>query len=468
MMRRLVVTLAAMAIATGGAWALDDALVTEANAALAKCTTYLVDEVAYNGGYAGTYLEDLSDQWGEGHILRHMNWVQPPGSPSTGQAFMAAWRATGDDLYLDAAVQCAHATAWAQLASGGWTYNTDFSPEGEQRNCYRHNRDSDDPKLTAGRNTSTFDDNVSQACIRLLMAVDEALEGEDAEVHDAAMAGMDWVLEAQYEHGGFPQRYPLAAYGYGNHSTFNDGNIYHVMYLLMAAWEQYEDERYKDALLKLGDFLINSQLPEPQPIWAQQYDSEMRPAWARNFEPASVTGGESNGVMRALTEMAVFTGDIKYLEPLPRALAWYKRSQLENGRWARFYELKTNRPLYFTSDGRKTYRLTYDDGDMPDHYSFNHSSYPSKVEEILNAINEMGMEAYQEARAGRELTAEEKIAKAEGMEQAVRDLLAAQTEKGVWVGGSSYAPKGASAIVMGTVQRNMRTLAQYVGYANDR
>ncbi len=459
-MKKLIVGLAAMAIAASGAWALDDALVAEANAALAKCTTYLVNEVAYNGGYAGSYLEDLSDQWGEGHILRHMNWVQPPGSPSTGQAFMAAWRATGDDLYLDAAVQCAHALAWGQLESGGWTYNTDFSPAGEQRYFYRHNRDSDDPKLKAGRNVSTFDDNTSQAPIRLLMAVDEALEGTDVEVHEAAMAGLDWVLEAQYDHGGFPQRYPLSDYGYGNCSTFNDGNIYHIMYLLMAAWEQYEDERYQDALLKLGDFLVNSQLPEPQPIWAQQYDSEMRPAWARRFEPASVTGGESNGVMRALTEMAVFTGDTKFLEPLPAALAWYQRSQLENGKWARFYELKTNRPLYFTSDGRTTYRVTYDDSDNPDHYSFNSSSYPTKVEEILNAINEMGIEKYQEARAGRELTTEENIAKAERMEADVREILDAQTDKGVWV--------SKELITMRTVQRSMRALAQYLGYANDR
>ena len=39
---------------------------------------------------------------------------------------------------------------------------------------------------------------------------------------------------------------------------------------------------------------------------------------------------------------------------------------LPNGQFARFYELKTNKPLYFTKD----YKLTYDDGDVPTHYSF--------------------------------------------------------------------------------------------------
>jgi hypothetical protein len=33
---------------------------------------------------------------------------------------------------------------------------------------------------------------------------------------------------------------------------------------------------------------------------------------------------------------------------------------------ARFYELKTNRPLYFTTD----YGVTYSDADMPTHYAF--------------------------------------------------------------------------------------------------
>ena len=54
------------------------------------------------------------------------------------------------------------------------------------------------------------------------------------------------------------------------------------------------------------------------------------------------------------------TGDKKYLEPIPRALAYLKKSRLPDGRLARYYELKTNRPLYMTRDGDE-YSLTYDD-----------------------------------------------------------------------------------------------------------
>jgi hypothetical protein len=54
------------------------------------------------------------------------------------------------------------------------------------------------------------------------------------------------------------------------------------------------------------------------------------------------------------------------LEPVPRAIAYLKRSRLPDGRLARFYELRTNRPLYFTKD----YKLTFSDADVPTHYAF--------------------------------------------------------------------------------------------------
>jgi hypothetical protein len=77
----------------------------------------------------------------------------------------------------------------------------------------------------------------------------------------------------------------------------------------------------------------------------------MHPAWARQFEPASVTGGESQGILRMLMVLYRETGDKKYIDAVPRALEWLEKSVYEyKGRptLARFYELKTNRPLYIT------------------------------------------------------------------------------------------------------------------------
>ena len=50
--------------------------------------------------------------------------------------------------------------------------------------------------------------------------------------------------------------------------------------------------------------------------------------------------------METLIKIARYTGEKKYLEPIPRALAYFKKCLLPDGRVARYYELKTNKPLY--------------------------------------------------------------------------------------------------------------------------
>jgi hypothetical protein len=67
-----------------------------------------------------------------------------------------------------------------------------------------------------------------------------------------------------------------------------------------------------------------------------------------------------------LLEVYRQTGDKKYLEPIPRALAYLAKSARPDGRLPRFLELQTNKPLYFT----RQYELTYSDADMPTHYAF--------------------------------------------------------------------------------------------------
>jgi hypothetical protein len=98
----------------------------------------------------------------------------------------------------------------------------------------------------------------------------------------------------------------------------------------------------------------------------------MHPAWARRFEPPAISGGESQNVVRVLHRMYVETGERKYLDAAGRAIAYLKKSELPDGRLARFYELRTNRPLYFVKD---TYELTYRDDDLPTHYAFQVKSH---------------------------------------------------------------------------------------------
>jgi len=457
-----IVVFSLLMVAPGAA--LDEELVQQAEEALRQATVYLTENAAIHGGYAGSYLADLSDQWGEGHISSTMNWVQPPGSPSTGFAFLAAYEATGDELFLDAAKQVADALVWGQLACGGWTYNIDFSPAGEEKYFYRHNIGSDNPKLTSGYNVGTLDDNTTQHATRLLMAVDQALEQQDEAIHEAAMAALEFILEAQYDTGGWPQRYPLSGRHYGDFVTLNDNTLRDCCDVMMIAWRNYGDQRYFDAVVRCGEFLIKAQLPEPQGTWAQQYDADLKPGWARRFEPPAACGGESFGVMRLLIEIAVFTGQERFLAPLPAAIDWYERSQLPNGKWARFYELKTNRPLYFYAE---TYRLTYDSSNPPTHYAFEGSYYNPRFREDYQHIVDIGLQAYIEERASRTPpTGEEAVRRAEEMEDTVREVLAERTENGVWLRKGGYGGRDVMHLDMRTVQRKMRVLSDYVRLAH--
>ena len=129
-------------------------------------------------------------------------------------------------------------------------------------------------------------------------------------------------------------------------------------------------------------------MPDPQPGWCQQYNYEMVPIWARKFEPPAITGWESQDVMETLIKIARYTGKKKYLEPIPRALAYFKKCLLPDGKVARYYEFKTNKPLYMDAK----YQLTYDDSAAPSHYGW---KQPARFEEIEKA--------YKAAKDGRKL-----------------------------------------------------------------
>ena len=107
-------------------------------------------------------------------------------------------------------------------------------------------------------------------------------------------------------------------------------------------------------------------MPKPQRGWAQIYDSDMQPIWGRKFEPPAISSRETNGALRALIALYLHTGDKRYLNAAGKAAKWLRAAKRADGRWARFYELRTNRPLYMTAD----YKLTHDDRDVPRHYSF--------------------------------------------------------------------------------------------------
>ena len=64
----------------------------EIDAAMKKAARFYREEVAVNGGYVYYYSPDLSKRLGEGVASKTQIWVQNPGTPTVGMAFLEAWK----------------------------------------------------------------------------------------------------------------------------------------------------------------------------------------------------------------------------------------------------------------------------------------------------------------------------------------------------------------------------------------
>lgn len=397
----------------------------EVTAAAIKAVSFYHSHAASHGGYVYRYSADFALREAEGIPEADTIWIQPPGTPAVGMAMLDAYEATKDANCLKAAVEAAHAVSRTQLTSGGWDYSGHFDAKSRSKWLYR--RDADGklidrkkfPQSEAGwhiwrqreykdTNYSTVDDDVTQAATRLLVRVDHALGGKNAEIKEAADYALNAIIATQYPAGGWsasfdtwptspppadkfpikpgsfpaewPRRWPKDFTGC---YVLNDNTHATLMSTLLLAWQLRGDAKYLDAAKRGGDFLITAQMPNPQPAWAQQYDANTQPAWSRAFEPSAICGRESQSAMWALLKLTAATGDKKYLAPLPRALAYLRQSLLPDGRIARYYELQTNKPLYFErGEGGKGFELTYSDKKASSNYGWKWDSELDAIEAI--------------------------------------------------------------------------------------
>ena len=127
--------------------------------------------------------------------------------------------------------------------------------------------------------------------------------------------------------------------------------------LLLEASRQLGPRLYQAAAKRGMDFYLLSQLSSPQAGWAQQYDANLKPAWGRPFEPPALCSIQTMENIEDLLRFASVTGDRKYLQPIPAALAWLAQAARDT-RFEEpfthtcFYALKTNRPLFTRRLGR--------------------------------------------------------------------------------------------------------------------
>ncbi len=483
-MRRLLRDVALVAAcSTSIGLAAEGPTCAEARAGLQQAVKFFRSSAGFAGGYVHRVAADLSQRAGEEKVGSTTAWIEPPATPAVGQAYLDAFEACGEPILLAAAVEAGLALVRGQLQSGGWGERIEFAPADRRSYAYR----TDGDEVGTRDNTTTFDDDKSQSCLRFLLALAARLERqkpvpeEAVRIREAAAYALDQFAAAQFPNGNWPQKwrgsrradpamgpdangeFPRARIptdwpriwskaSYSDLSTLNDGLMQDMITTFLAAHAGTGDDRWLAVAKRGGDFLLRAQLPEPQPAWAQQYDRQMQPAWARRFEPPAVSGGESQGVLLALILLARRTGDDRYLAAVRPAIAYLERSRLPDGRLARFYELGTNRPLFMTRD----YALTYEDDDLPTHYGF-------KVDAKLDAI----------AKALADIHAAEPASRPPGMANLgprVRGLLAALDDRGGWVEQGSL-PGGDGRVALldsRTFIKNLATLAAFVGDCGER
>ncbi|MFB0551810.1 MAG: pectic acid lyase, partial [Phycisphaerae bacterium] len=124
----IAVGIVSMGLLPGSVSANEAALKDQAVKTLRRATDFFRTQVSTEGGYLWRYSEDLARREGEGKATDTMVWVQPPGTPSVGMAYLTAYEATGDSYYLNAARDAAYALVKGQLRSGGWDYRIEFEP----------------------------------------------------------------------------------------------------------------------------------------------------------------------------------------------------------------------------------------------------------------------------------------------------------------------------------------------------
>ncbi|MCB1225554.1 MAG: hypothetical protein KDK99_07070 [Verrucomicrobiales bacterium] len=423
--------------------------------AIHRAAAFYRSNLSFAGGYAVRWKRDLSQVFTSDVSGTSVISIESPGTPHIGMAYVRAYRVTGDALYLQGAREVAQVLRWTQLSSGGWETYHDFSLPWARKQHYRRDLLAGDAEPGNRFSRTSLDDGKTQGALLFLLEFMSLPEcQEDGPTREALQFALDALLAAQAPNGGFPQQFSgpadakaaviaptlpkdwphtWPAVDYTSFYTINDGNLRSLGRVLQRAHQLTGEARYLEALKRLGDFLILAQCPDPQPGWAQQYNAEMQPVWARKFEPPAISSAETLSALETLNDIWLVTGEEKYRAPFAKALEWLEGRRLPDGQYARFYELHTNQPLYFVKD---SYELTYDDSNMPTHYGFKLDDLQEdidKFKERQQLSREEQLKKLQDPATPREW-----LSKAKGAAKKTVTALKNQNKEGVWTDDNEY------------------------------
>lgn len=290
----------------------------------------------------------------------------------------AEWYATEE------AIEIADNVLLYQHKNGGWLKNI---------NMARHLSEKEKEELEEDKSRTietTIDNGATHTQLRYLAKVYEAT-GKD-KYREAFLRGVDYLLEAQYDNGGWPQFYPVKK-GYYEHITFNDGAMMGVMNLLRDIAVKRPNYSFVDkgrvqkaqkAIDEGLEVILQSQVKVDGEltIWCAQHDKEtLEPAKARAYELPTLSGSESVGIVRYLMKLDKPSERVK--KAIRSAVNWFEEHKVMGLKvkwiddpdapegvdritvadpsggplWGRFNEIETGLPIFVGRDGKIKYSL---------------------------------------------------------------------------------------------------------------
>ncbi len=287
-----------------------------------------------------------------------------------------------------------------QTKEGGWSKNTDMtSPPSAEFLA----------DTALDHRAPTIDNAATTTQLHFLAQV---ISAQDDPAWRAAFDhGFAYLLAAQYAHGGWPQYFPLRP-GYYTHITFNDDAMINVLTLLREVSLGQPPYGFVDATRRAKAAvaveqgiacILRTQVKQngKLTVWCAQHDEvTFAPAPARNFEPVSLSGAESVGVVRFL--MALENPAPEVVAAIEGAVAWFRAVSIHGLRvdnspgadgkkdrravsdpaapdlWARFYELGTDRPIFTGRD--KVIRYDYNEIERERRAGYSYlNTWPAKL-----------------------------------------------------------------------------------------
>jgi pectinesterase len=294
-----------------------------------------------------------------------------------------SWKtvATGmpDEWYgSEESIRVAENVLLYQRETGGWPKNIDKHLPLTEAEKAKVNDDK-------GLNDAIFDNSATTTEMQFLARMFNKTKNEAYK--ESFNRGLKFILDAQYENGGWPMFWPLRK-GYYTHITFNDNAIVNILEMLrdisvnstlynsitlpeylkksMAAYE-----KGIECILKT-QIIVNGK----PTVWCAQHDeTTLLPAKARSYELPSFSGAESVGIIKLL--MAIPDPSPEIIKSVGGAMEWLDSHRLKNTRWesftnkdglkdrriisdakagdmwARFYDLETSEPYVCDRDGIK-------------------------------------------------------------------------------------------------------------------